>query len=1130
MESLYWDDRCQARQTWVSAEFEIDGEIWLGSREGSQIQWQRDGQISINPPNLPPSHSYRCFFLRLLDLIDPSPEGTQEIASEIRRQMSGGFDLDMIISDLFPDVSILSNRNVRKNFDAASTDLQKATGIQSSLQQRADQLEHLREQLAVSENSANRSVSVERALGLAGRCEEYAEILEKMGALPQSLARLTGEEEKQIRVLQGQFDKLNQRVRVCEDQITQARDTQISCRLIAPLEQSELSIWRENVGELNRVELELTAARADYNTRKNELATALSAIGGGDINETALALPDHARLFGFLRECETHKTRTTAIQERLRLLKPAGISENSQQDLEVYRDAAKALRSWLSVPGPETFFDRIRGGLLRIYFALAMVLAGIGLAVFINPSFILITGIGVGLISFVLLPGKQQTSSAGRKAAQTSFNKLGVKGPAAWDVASVESSLRKLDSRIAEIDAALYGMREQEVERNNLENELEGLLNNKKTLDIKRNELRANLKINDVLPDAELVDYARALDEFRIARSRYQGTTGKVEHLEKRYAALVKGLAENLERHGEPKPTDAATAVAYLNDLTSRNSLLEQAISDELSATRQSEEVITDRDSTDKHIRQVYIDAELENGDLHGLIALLDLLPIYRELKNNKTSLDGQIRLDRAELEKTGEAELAEYDKPSLERLQTELTLSANNMTDLRDEIAEINAEVSDAKRSGNTQGLIAVREEARVKLQERRDEALFAKAGSFLINSVKEKYEQTHMPRVFERAHAHFSNFTHNNYELLLSSEAGAPRLFAVEQKSGQRRSLDELSDGTRAQLLLASRIAFAEEIEQGNILPLFLDEALDQSDPERLEAIVRSLGQIAGDQQRQVFYLTSDPHDVERIRNALRKENCDITAEIDLALIRKETASIRGPELLRVSQKPTIPDPENFSAEDYGVMLNIPEFKPAAGFAGQHFFYVLSDDLNLLHKFLSNGISMAGQWKTIDNTPLSNKLVNGLISPREVSFRLDLLEVFCELWKQGRGRPTDRITLEDSETISDKFLGNVAEIAQELNGDSERLLQELKNRQDPRLKGLRSKSIDTLEQYLCENGYVDERPILTEDELRLHALASPAANELPEGTANDCLHRWWSWATGVSEQSTLKKPARVV
>ena len=88
-----------------------------------------------------------------------------------------------------------------------------------------------------------------------------------------------------------------------------------------------------------------------------------------------------------------------------------------------------------------------------------------------------------------------------------------------------------------------------------------------------------------------------------------------------------------------------------------------------------------------------------------------------------------------------------------------------------------------------NIQDLIAVREEARAKLRERLDDALSAKAGNFLINSVKEKYEQTHTPRVFERARDHFSSFTHNSYELHLSREAGAPRLFAVDLKQWTKK-----------------------------------------------------------------------------------------------------------------------------------------------------------------------------------------------------------------------------------------------------------------------------------------------------------------------------------------------------
>ena len=76
-------------------------------------------------------------------------------------------------------------------------------------------------------------------------------------------------------------------------------------------------------------------------------------------------------------------------------------------------------------------------------------------------------------------------------------------------------------------------------------------------------------------------------------------------------------------------------------------------------------------------------------------------------------------------------------------------------------------------------------------------------------------------MPRVFERARGHFLAFTHHGYELRLGRDAEAPRLFAVDLRTSEGRDLGELSDGTRAQLLLAARMAFAEEVERGERFP---------------------------------------------------------------------------------------------------------------------------------------------------------------------------------------------------------------------------------------------------------------------------------------------------------------------
>ena len=51
-----------------------------------------------------------------------------------------------------------------------------------------------------------------------------------------------------------------------------------------------------------------------------------------------------------------------------------------------------------------------------------------------------------------------------------------------------------------------------------------------------------------------------------------------------------------------------------------------------------------------------------------------------------------------------------------------------------------------------------------------------------------------------------------------------------------------------------------------------------------------------------------------------------------------------------------------------------------------------------------------------------------------------------------------------------------------------------------------------------------IDEHPILDEEELRLRALASPAATHLPEGNADECLNRWWTLASRTIEPEVTR------
>ena len=119
-------------------------------------------------------------------------------------------------------------------------------------------------------------------------------------------------------------------------------------------------------------------------------------------------------------------------------------------------------------------------------------------------------------------------------------------------------------------------------------------------------------------------------------------------------------------------------------------------------------------------------------------------------------------------------------------------------------------------------------------------------------------------------------------------------------------------------------------------------------------------------------------------------------------------------------------------------------------------------------------------------------------------------------------RLKELERENLRLKKLLAERVLDNVVEIANELGGDSEKLLDALRSREDKRLRGFRSNSLEKLERYMREYGYVDEHPILEEEELRLLALASPAATNLPEGIADECLNRWWTLAKRASGAET--------
>ena len=185
----------------------------------------------------------------------------------------------------------------------------------------------------------------------------------------------------------------------------------------------------------------------------------------------------------------------------------------------------------------------------------------------------------------------------------------------------------------------------------------------------------------------------------------------------------------------------------------------------------------------------------------------------------------------------------------------------ANEYKTLSAKITEIETLVNRDKSSRELEAALASVEEARGTLRKHRTDCYASSAGKVLADYI-EKMSRNDESAIFKRACFHFDQITRNSYDLQLHNGT----FVAKEKNSGETKKLDELSDGTRVQLLLSVRLAFVENQEKGPKLPLFFDEALAITDDIRAPEVGQTIVEIAKT-GRQVFYFTAQQDEIKKI-----------------------------------------------------------------------------------------------------------------------------------------------------------------------------------------------------------------------------------------------------------------------
>jgi hypothetical protein len=663
---------------------------------------------------------------------------------------------------------------------------------------------------------------------------------------------------------------------------------------------------------------------------------------------------------------------------------------------------------------------------------------------------------------------------------------LDVEPPEVWDACTVGRHLNQLEQRLAR---ARY-LEQLQSERRNRQAELDQLSPQSEDIELRRELLAERLGVAPSISDLALVAFTQDLLRYREARDTLLGLQERLSHLGRRRDQQLSAVNEYLTRLGQDSCDRYEIARVRSDEIAQRAERFRSADArlrtahHELSSAQERINELSHRK------RRFFENVGLTEDDESGLADRLRRLPEYRELQSQLTAFRGQ---ETAAMDRLSDApELQELSRTQVDVEASRLGALAHRHQGIVEQIATIRARVDQARRENKLQEALAELDQATSKLAKSREEAILAAAGAFLLGLVREEQQTEHQPAVFRQARQWLSAFTRGRYDLRIDRCHGEdPAFHAYDNVQQRGLDLDELSGGTRMQLLLAVRLAFAATAERGVHLPFVLDEALCGTDPARFRAVIECLASLIRE-GRQVFYLTCQPGDAEAWRDVMGEQGFADTKLFDLARVRdlqQPAGTLLGSS---AAAGEALPDPGVRSMSEYASALGVPAFDPASGAAGLHVAYLL-DEPEQAHRLLRAGIRSYGQLKSL----LDHHHADAYFPPeggQRVVARATVVEAVCEAWKIGRGRLVNREIL-SAVGVTDAFIDRVTDLARDLDWDARRLVEALEAREDERARGFRGNTLESVVEGLTTMGYLDLRQPLTESEALISVLS--AANE---------------------------------
>ncbi|MFB6291236.1 MAG: AAA family ATPase [Candidatus Bipolaricaulia bacterium] len=1061
--------------------FSLDENELFLENENGEIKCLRNGVESDEIfSSLPASDHSGRYYLALHELLQENTTN-KDFAEIIARESAGGYDLSAVEKEL--DFRTRPS-NAGQTTDArAKRKLEKVNRLRDNLEELQDEeesLEKLKEELQRAKRAERRADFLEEVVDYRKDRKELEELRRQLNSFADPVKKLEGNEKDRLKALNDEIAKVERKKKASQKKVERARslldelglsEAGLPCGLIPKLE--------EKADKLKTLEEKLEEVESSIAEQRGLKKRALDALAD-EVQEEDLKKIDITavqNLAEFIRKAEEVRSGLKSYRQLSDWLQQEEVPKTSQDDL---REGKRYLEEWLraNTASGQSLSPRWVGRALGILDLAAVV----PLVLLVDPMFLLLL---VPAGGFFWLARQWDNNSGNRTNISQRYQELGLQKPDDWTEKSVRKLIRKLVRREAKI--ALSKKKEDFLAAK--KEQLTDLERKKDELEERKRELVDQYGVAPDINEGKLYWLIERLNKWEKANEELAGLIDKKEELVSSLSGLREELSEDLSSYGYETLENSSGFRGAIRDLSRRKDGSERARDRLNEAKKRQREAEDQLKELKKERRALFEKFNLEVGNRTKLFEYTDQLEEYR-------SLQAEVRerkaVCEAKLEELKEREefsenLLNSDFPDITRELKDLKDLAEKKDRLFETKTKIEERIRGRKNKKELEMARAELDRALDELERQLDSDYESLAGNVLLKFLREERYNGSRPRILDRGGEIFARVTKGEYKLLFT-DASPPSFRAVDTESNETRSLEELSSGTRIQLLMSVRMAFVEQQEQGIKLPLLMDEVLANSDDVRASEVIDVALEFSRD-GRQVFYLTAQGDEVARWRDKL-EETPEVRGNfIDLSEIRKLDDSIRVPDSTGLSFEPNPPTPtEGVSHEKYGKDLNVPTFDPRRGSGSAHLWYLV-EDVDLLYKLVKLGIDTWGQFKALNNS--SAKILKRFNKHKleRITGLGQALERYVKAWWVGRNRLIDRTVLEKSGAVTDNFIEEVTSLTRECDGEPERIVQKL---EEGEVAGFRTSKKNELETYLSNNGYISNGEKLSRDEIRNRVLSS--------------------------------------